>query len=97
MAHKVHDAGLHSLIGESCVDGVRDALEAVYNGDQDIFYTSVAQVVHDRQPELGTPVSRDPQARNLAFALRSDPQGHVDGLVFNLAIFRVADFDPVSI
>ncbi|SLN76753.1 IS66 Orf2 like protein [Roseovarius gaetbuli] len=35
--------------------------------------------------------------QNLAFALWGDAQGHINGLIFDLAAFRVADFDPKRI
>jgi len=94
MAHKVHNAGLHRGVGEGRVDGVREALEAVNNGDEDVLHTPVAQVVHDRQPEFCPFVGRDPQAQYLTFAFRSDAKGHVDRLVLDLAAFRIPDFDP---
>ena len=68
MAHKVHDAGLHCGVREGRVDGVREALEAVNNGDEDVLHPPVAQVVHDRQPELCPLVGGDPQAQDLAFS-----------------------------
>lgn len=52
---------------------------------------------HDRQPEFGPFIGRDPQAQNLAFTLWRDAQGHVNRLVFDLAAFRIADFDPQGI
>ena len=56
----MHDAGLNGRFGESRVDGVREALKAVYHGDQDIFDAAIAQVVHHRKPELGPFVVGDP-------------------------------------
>ncbi len=67
------------------------------NGDQDVLHAPVAQIVHHREPELGPLVVGDPQPQNLAFAFRSDAQGHVNGLVFNLTTFCVADFDLDSV
>ena len=32
--------------------------------------------------------------RTLTFTLRGDAQSHINGLVLNLAAFRIADFDP---
>ena len=78
-------------------DGFGKALEAVHNGDQDVLKSAVFQLVHHREPEFGTFVLGDPQAQNLAFALWGDAQGHVNGLVFDLAAFRIADFDPQGI
>ena len=64
---------LHCGVGEGRVDGVREALEAVNNGDEDVLYTPGLQVVHDRQPEFCPLVRRDPQAQDLAFPLRIGP------------------------
>ena len=88
------------------VDGVREALEAVHcpvvvclqtmkgdNGNQDVFDTAIAQIVHHREPEFGPFVGGNPQAQNLTFALRSDAQGHLDSLVLDLTAFRIADFN----
>jgi len=53
MAHQMHNTGLDGCIRERGIDGVWEAFEAVYNGDQDIFYAPIAQIVHHREPELG--------------------------------------------
>ncbi len=89
----MHDAGLDGRIREGCIDGIREAFEAVDNGDQDVFDPAIAQIVHHREPEFGPFIGGDPQPQNLAFALGVDAQGHVNGLVFDLAAFCVADFD----
>ena len=34
----MHDAGLDGCIRERGIDGIREAFEAVYKGDQEIFY-----------------------------------------------------------
>ena len=51
----------------------------------------ITQIIHHLEPEFAPLVGRDPQAQNLAFALCIDAQSHVNGLVFDLAAFRVAD------
>jgi len=33
----MHDAGLDGRLRKRCVDGIRKALEAVNDGDQDVF------------------------------------------------------------
>ena len=58
MAHEVHNRGL----GES----VWEALEVIDDGDQDVFDTPIAQIVHHRKPEFGPLIGRNPQAENLA-------------------------------
>jgi len=64
---------------------------------EDIVDAPVFKVVHDRKPEFGPFIGGDPQAKNLAFALWRDTQGHINGLVFNLTAFCVADFDPQGV
>ena len=39
----------------------------------------------------------NPKPQNLTFTLRGDAQSHINGLVRNLAAFRIADFDPQGI
>jgi len=97
MAHQMHDAGLDGGIREGRIDRIREALEAVHDRDQDVFYAAIAQVVHHREPELSPFVIGNPKAQNLTFTLRGDAQGHVNGLVLNLSAFRIADFDPERI
>ena len=90
---------MKSLSGNSeiRIDGVREALEAVNDGNQDILQAPVLQIIHDRQPEFGSLVVGNPKPRNLTFTLRGDAQSHINGLVLNLAAFRIADFDPQGI
>ena len=40
----MHDAGLNDGFGEDRVDRIREALQAVDNGDQDIGYAPVFQL-----------------------------------------------------
>jgi len=40
----MHDAGLDRGLGKSRVDGVREAFEAVHDGDQDVLNAPVSQV-----------------------------------------------------
>jgi len=47
MAYKVHNTGLHSGVGKGRVDRIREAFQAVYNGNQDILQAPVPQVIHD--------------------------------------------------
>ena len=82
---------------ESRVDRVREALEAVDNGDEDVFDAAIAQVVHHREPEFGPFISRDPQAQNLAFTFGIDAQGHVNGLILDLTAFHCPAVDCAAI
>ena len=47
MAHEMHDTGLHGSIREGRVDRVREPLETVHDGNQDILNASVLQIIHD--------------------------------------------------
>jgi len=47
MANQMHDTGLHRGIREGCVDGIREALEPVNDGDQDVLQPSVFEIVHN--------------------------------------------------
>ena len=64
VAHHVHHAQLHHCLWENGLDGVREALEPVDAGDEDVLYTSVAQFGHDLQPELGALGLGQPQAQH---------------------------------
>ncbi len=79
------------------IDCIRETLEAVHNGDQDVFQPAIFEIIHDGKPEFGRFIGRDPKTQNLAFALWRDAQSHVSRLVFNLSAFRIADFNPQGI
>ena len=56
----MHDAGLNLGLGEGRLYGLREALEAVHDGDQDVLHPAIAQVVEDLGPELGALVGLKP-------------------------------------
>src|SRR6056297_4002288 len=62
------------------------------DGDQDVLDASVAQIIEDLGPELGTLVGLEPQAQNVPRPVRQDGQSHEDGLVRDRPI--AADVDP---
>jgi len=110
MAHKVDDTGLHAGIREGRVDGIREAFQAINHGNplperrmpafaerEDVFQSTVFEIVRVGKPEFSPLIGGDPQAQNLAFALGRNAQGHADSLVFDLPAFRVTDFDPQGI
>jgi hypothetical protein len=43
----MYGTGLDRHVWEGRVDGVREAIQAVYNGNQDIFHSPVFKIVHD--------------------------------------------------
>ena len=72
-------AGLDQGVWKGGGDRLGKALQRVHNSDQDVLNTPVLQLVHHRQPELGTLVFSDPKAQDLAQAVAGDPKGDVDG------------------
>lgn len=73
--------------------GGRQALEAVHNGNQNVFDAPDAQIVHHQEPKLGPFGIGTPQAQNLLFAIWGDAQGNINRFVFDLMALRIADFD----
>jgi hypothetical protein len=78
MPDQMDDAGLDSRFREGGGDRLREAFQPVHDGDQDVLDPSVAQLVHHRQPELGTFIIGDPEAEDLALPLPGDAQGDVN-------------------
>ncbi len=78
--------------GKHCGDRVREALEAVDDGQQDILGAAIAQLVHDAQPELGTLVLLEPQAEPFLGTIGANAERNVDRLVADDAL--IADLDP---
>ena len=74
------------------LDGLREALEAVHDRDKDVLNAPVAQIVQHLCPELGTLVGLEPQAQNVARAVRQNRQCDKDSLVRHRAV--IADIDP---
>ncbi len=56
----MHDAGLHHGLRKDGGDRVREALEAIDDGHQDIGNASGFELVHDPEPEFGTLRLLDP-------------------------------------
>src|SRR3546814_19020341 len=48
----MHYTSLNNGLGEHGVDGVREALQAIADRDQDIGDAAVLELVHDAHPEL---------------------------------------------
>ncbi|SNT76911.1 hypothetical protein SAMN05444959_1388 [Paracoccus seriniphilus] len=76
MTDQVNDAALHCGIGKVCRDRLREALQPVQDGNQNILNTPVLHLVHHREPEFGTFVLGDPETQNLALAI-AGAAGHI--------------------
>jgi hypothetical protein len=85
---------LHGCVRKGCGDGIREALETIYDRNQDILQPTVLQLCHHGEPEFGALVVSDPKTENLAHAIPADAEGHVDGFALDHAAIGVADFDP---
>jgi hypothetical protein len=95
MPDQVDDAGLDDRLREDGVDRLREALEAIDDGDQDVAYAAVLQLVHHPEPELGALGLLDPDAENLLAAVGQDAERDINGLVADEAF--VPDLDPYRV
>ena len=77
-SNQMHNAGLMKRLRVDRFDGLRHALQAICNGDEDVFYASSLEAVEYGRPEACSFVLSDPHAQNLARAIGSDtdPQMH---------------------
>ena len=77
-SNQMHNAGLMKCLRVDRFDGLRHALQAICNGDEDVFYASSLEAVEYGRPEACSFVLSDPHAQNLARAIGSDtdPQMH---------------------
>jgi hypothetical protein len=78
MAQQVDHAGLDLGPREGRLDGLREALEAVDDGDEDVLDTPIAQVAEDLGPELRPLVGLEPQAQNVPRAVYCEPAWKTD-------------------
>src|SRR5271155_1684148 len=58
--HQMHDAQLYRGLRIDRLDGLREALQSVHTGDEDILQTPVLQLGQHLQPELRPFVGRGP-------------------------------------
>jgi len=54
----------------------REALETIYDRNQDVLQPTVLQLCHHREPKFGALVVSDPKTENLAHAIPADAEGH---------------------
>ena len=92
IADEMDDAGLNRDLRKDRLDRLREALQAIDDGDQDILGAASLQIVHDLEPELGALGRFDPEAENVLRSVRCDAEREIDGLVADQAL--VADLDP---
>ena len=95
MADQVDDASLNDGLRENGINGLRKALQAVDDGDENVLDSAGLELVDDAQPEFGALGLFDPDAENLLGAVRQDAERDVDRLVAHEAF--VADLDPNGI
>jgi hypothetical protein len=91
---KKDNAGLNRDLRKDRLDRLREALQAIDDGDQDILGAASLQIVHDLEPELGALGRFDPEAENVLRSVRCDAEREIDGLVADQAL--VADLDPAG-
>ena len=53
MPHHMDDAELNGSPGINSLNGLRETLEAVHAGNEDVLYAAVFQLSDDLQPEFG--------------------------------------------
>ena len=82
------------VCGNTAVIASAKALQAIDDGDQDVFDAAVLQLVHDAQPEFRALGLLDPQAENFLGSVGPNSKSDVDGFVAHHAF--VAHLDPES-
>jgi len=91
MAYQMNDACLDHGVREGGGDGLREPLQPVHDGDQNILDAPVLHLVHHREPEFGAFILGDPKTENLALAIAGDAEGDVDGLVLDRPAVRITN------
>jgi hypothetical protein len=86
-ADQVDDAGLNDGLGEHGIDCLREALQAIDDGDQNVLGSAGLQLVDDAQPEFGAFGLFDPDAEDLLGAWQ-DAERDIDRLVVHGALHR---------
>ncbi len=74
MADEVHDAGLNDGLRKHRIDGLRKALQAIDDSDENVLGAPGLQLVNDAQPEFGAFGLFDPDAENLLGAVRQNAE-----------------------
>src|SRR3546814_20415009 len=87
----MHYTSLNNGLGEHGVDGVREALQAIDDRDQDIGDAAVLELVHDAHPELCAFGLLDPDPEDFLGPVGQYAECDTYGFVADEAF--VADFD----
>jgi hypothetical protein len=66
----VHDTELYLRIGEGGIDRIREALQAVNTGNQDVLNTSILHFCEDIELEFSAFIFRDPKAQQFFKAFK---------------------------
>ena len=95
MTDEMDDASLNNRLRKNRIDGLRKALQAIDDRDQNILGAAGLQLVDDAQPEFGAFGLLDPDAEDFLGAVRQNAQRDINRLVADEAF--VADLDPDGI
>src|SRR3954469_16365994 len=96
-ADEVHDAGLYPGLRERRLDRLRETLEPVDAGDQDVLDAAAAEVVQDGQPELRPLGLLPPDPEHLALTVTGHPEREIAGAVLHRAVLADADHHRVEV
>ncbi len=73
MADLMNNAALHLCLGKDRMDGVREAVETINTGEENVLHASSLQVRNDAQPEVGAFATvAYPVAQHLSMAIQVD-------------------------
>ena len=75
ITHHVDNTQVDLCCLECRVNRIRETLEAIHAGNQDIFHAAILELREDIKPELRPLVFRDPQAQQFFLPLKINTQG----------------------
>ena len=96
VTNQVHDACLKRGSLVRSAKGLRNSLQAIGDGDQNIFNTACLEVVEDLEPEFGALCVLDPQPQDVAAAVGQNPQRQINCLVAHNGFFSNLDSQRVK-
>ena len=92
----MHDAELNFGLGINGFYRVRQPLQPVHTGDQNILEAAVLQLREHREPELGALVPLDPDAENILDTVYINAYGKLCRLVDHTALVTYLHPDSVE-